>query len=466
MNAFLSRRIAETQRLRKPAQQLAELKSEGDKFQKRKTELSDACKKLQSDLDRYQQVRFAAATPLGVAAGRAGPAVAGRNGHPQDRRRPRRHRAARTVPGPAVARRPGRRPGRTILAEALGPQGWQVQLPSKHSQETLAAGGPWEFEIRIEDPEAKEPEPVDPRRGRRRAGPRRESHDAQRSRKTAPAGGADGDHPGRIRLVVQPVQRAKLQAITGAYQAAVDEFDKIGPYDAANAARRNRNLTDEVRRRAKRKQELESRADAVLGHAVDPQRRIQAGGQLTELFSGHGLQVLHEEPAVKGDETKLPRSLAGAIDRLDKDRGRKTQETAQVRRLQLLGRYVDLMEAVEELAQADNPPGVPIRLTMAEADADAEGTVVDPLGLDANGRGRESRTRKRKRRKRKAGRRKEKPDAEGKKLPAGGRRRNGKTKSVAVRETHHALPVVGAFHAPYKEPKTLRTETDGYDDGR
>ena len=46
------------------------------------------------------------------------------------------------------------------LAEALGPQGWQVQLPSKHSQETLAAGGPWEFEIRIEEPEAKEPEPA------------------------------------------------------------------------------------------------------------------------------------------------------------------------------------------------------------------------------------------------------------------------------------------------------------------
>ena len=63
-------------------------------------------------------------------------------------------------------------------------------------------------------------------------------------------------------------ERAKLQAITGAYQAAVDEFDKIGPYDAANAARRNRNLTDEVRRWAKRKQELESRADAVLGHSV------------------------------------------------------------------------------------------------------------------------------------------------------------------------------------------------------
>ncbi len=218
-------------------------------------------------------------------------------------------------------------------------------------------------------------------------------------------------------------ERAKLQAITGAYQAAVDEFDKIGPYDAANAARRNRNLTDEVRRWAKRKQELESRADAVLGHSVDPQRRIQAGGQLTELFSGHGLLVLHEEPAVKGNETKLPRSLAGAINRLDKDRGRKTRETTQVRRLQLLGRYVDLMEAVEELAQADNPPGVPIRLAMAEADADAEGrswTLWVWMRTDAE----EKRPDAEKKMPEKKVPEKKMPNAAGKKLLAGGRRRN------------------------------------------
>ena len=93
---------------------------------------------------------------------------------------------------------------------------------------------------------------------------------------------------------------------------------------------------------------------------------------MTDLFSGHGLQVLHEEPAVKRDETKLPRSLARAIDRLGKDRGRKTPETAQIRCLQMVGRYVDLMAAVQELAQADNAPGCQVRLTMAEADAAAE----------------------------------------------------------------------------------------------
>ena len=163
LSAFLSRRIAETQRLRKPAQQLAELKSEEGKYQKRKAELSDACKKLQSDLDHYQQVRFAQqrrlASLLGVLARRS-PAetVIRKIDGDQD---------AIVLHGLCLElQSPDALAGGLAndLAEALGPQGWQVQLPSKHSQETLAAGGPWEFEIRIEDPEAKEPEPVTPPR--------------------------------------------------------------------------------------------------------------------------------------------------------------------------------------------------------------------------------------------------------------------------------------------------------------
>ena len=94
----------------------------------------------------------------------------------------------------------------------------------------------------------------------------------------------------------------------------------------ATRRRRKAALAREVGRLEKHKQELEARADAVLGQSVDSQRRIQAGQQLTDLFSRHGLQVLHEEPAVKGDENKLPRSLAGAIERLGKDRGRKTRK--------------------------------------------------------------------------------------------------------------------------------------------
>jgi hypothetical protein len=157
LNAFLSRRIAETQRLRKPAERLAELKSDADKLQKQKAELSDACKKLQNDLDHYQQVRRAQQRRLASLL-----AVLARRSPEQT--------VIRKIDGDQdeivlhglclELQSPDALAGGLAqdLADALGPQGWQVQLPSRHSREVLAVGGPWEFEIRIEDPETKEPE--------------------------------------------------------------------------------------------------------------------------------------------------------------------------------------------------------------------------------------------------------------------------------------------------------------------
>jgi hypothetical protein len=208
-------------------------------------------------------------------------------------------------------------------------------------------------------------------------------------------------------------ERAKLQAILSAHEAAVAGEPK--PFELRSETARNAALARDVARWVKQKQELEARADAALGQAVDPQWRIQAGGQLTALFSAHGLQVLHEEPAVTRTESKLPRSLAMALARLGKGRSRKTSESTQVRRLQLVGRYVDLMEAVEELAQADNPPGVPIRLAMAEADADADvrsWTLWVWMRSDAENRKPDAENRKPDAEKRK-------PDGEGKRLLAG-----------------------------------------------
>ncbi len=157
VNAYLNRRSAETARLRKPVQQLAQIKSEGDKLQKQKTELSATCKTLQDDLDHYQQVRRAQqqrlASLLGVLARRSPEqAVIRKIDGTQDEIVL--HGMCLELLSPdALAGGLAK-----DLAEALGPQGWQVQLPSKHSQEMLAAGGPWEFEIHIEDPEAKQPE--------------------------------------------------------------------------------------------------------------------------------------------------------------------------------------------------------------------------------------------------------------------------------------------------------------------
>ena len=45
----------------------------------------------------------------------------------------------------------------SALAEALGPEGWQVQPPTRQSKEMLTSGGPWEFEVRIRDAQAQMP---------------------------------------------------------------------------------------------------------------------------------------------------------------------------------------------------------------------------------------------------------------------------------------------------------------------
>jgi hypothetical protein len=120
--------------------------------------MSDACKTLQDDLDHYQQVRRAQqrrlASVLGVLARRSPAETVIRkiDGNQDEIVL---HGLCLELQSPyALAGGLA-----NDLAEAMGPQGWQVQLPSRHSQEMLTVGGPWEFEIRIEDPEAKEPEP-------------------------------------------------------------------------------------------------------------------------------------------------------------------------------------------------------------------------------------------------------------------------------------------------------------------
>lgn len=158
INAFLARRVAETARLRQPVQQLAQLKSEGDKLQKQKGELSAACQKLQDNLDHYQQARRAQqqrlACLLGVLARRSPAETVIRkiDGTQDDIVL---HGLCLDLPAPEILAGGLAKD----LRAALGPQGWQVQMPSKHAQEKLAAGGPWEFELHIADAEVKPAEP-------------------------------------------------------------------------------------------------------------------------------------------------------------------------------------------------------------------------------------------------------------------------------------------------------------------
>jgi len=78
------------------------------------------------------------------------------------------------------------------------------------------------------------------------------------------------------------------------------------------------------------------------------------------------LQIVDEGLAGNADQAKLPASVVEALGRFGKA---AAQPAAQVRRYRLAGTFGDVLAAVGELAALESPPGVPISLSMAEADA-------------------------------------------------------------------------------------------------
>ena len=202
LNAFLSRRIRETARLRTPAQQLAQLKSETDKLQKQKAELSAACKTLQDDLDHYQQARRAQqqrlASLLGVLARRS--------------------------PSQTVIRKiDGNQDGIVLhglcldlqspdalasglakdLTEALGRRAGRCSCPASTRMRCSPPAGRGNSSSASRIPGPKSRNYRTPRGRQARAGDK--NHETDRPREISPAGGARGRHPGRIRLVVQSI---------------------------------------------------------------------------------------------------------------------------------------------------------------------------------------------------------------------------------------------------------------------
>jgi hypothetical protein len=127
---------------------------------------------------------------------------------------------------------------------------------------------------------------------------------------------------------------------------------------AARLQREVEELTDQKRR-------LQAEAAEIAGNVGEPAKRITAAHELTELFRRHGLHVVEEGLAKQGTDLKLPKSVTDAIGRL----GTVSRERlGQVRCWRLAGRFADLRAAMQELAQQSAPPGIPVGLTMAEAD--------------------------------------------------------------------------------------------------
>ncbi len=158
-------------------------------------------------------------------------------------------------------------------------------------------------------------------------------------------------------------QRPKSRAVELAYQAAVSA--QPTPIAFRKEQDRKKDLDREVAELQKQKTELDAQAAVAAGREVDSRRRIENEKRLGGLLRSHGLQIVEEGLAGNAGQAKLPASVTEALGRFGKS---SAQSTAQVRRLRFAGKFIDVLAAIRELAAMETPPGVPISLSMAEAD--------------------------------------------------------------------------------------------------
>ncbi len=113
------------------------------------------------------------------------------------------------------------------------------------------------------------------------------------------------------------------------------------------------------------KRSLQSRVEETCGRLSGNRKRIRSLDALTGLFRRHGLAIVEDCPAEDGHEVKLPAAMAEATDRLLSS---SQERTGQVRCIHFVGRYMDVLAALEELAGDRSSAAVPVGLNMSEAD--------------------------------------------------------------------------------------------------
>ena len=159
VNSRSDRLTGETKKLQASAAQLTKFKSDNDKLQTKRDELKKSCDTLKDDLEHYRQVmraqRQRLVTLLTVLARRGQEDLLIRKIEGTENEVVLHGLCLETQFADNLADALA-----GALAEALGPEGWQVQPPTRQSKEMLVGGGPWEFEVRIQDTEIKVPPPA------------------------------------------------------------------------------------------------------------------------------------------------------------------------------------------------------------------------------------------------------------------------------------------------------------------
>lgn len=167
------------------------------------------------------------------------------------------------------------------------------------------------------------------------------------------------------------------------------ESEAVTPQQVWQQQTRLKRLTREVEETQAEKDRLKTEADELCGEVTANRRDIGAIDALTALFERHQLKITDERPADSGDARGMATSLEEATDRLRKaleekptasssKRRTKTYATAVARRgpsqtnadssfrqLKFYGRFIDVLHAMDELAQAESD-AIPVSITMEE----------------------------------------------------------------------------------------------------
>ena len=157
------------------------------------------------------------------------------------------------------------------------------------------------------------------------------------------------------------VQRPRLVAAQHEHREALAH--QVSPAQLARQQMEVTRWTHELEGLEKQKAALDRQAGELCGQLAAESRHLHAR-QLNDLLARHGLELLDESPTVRGAQVQLPKSLADALERLQ---AAPQAKLTQVRCLRFSGRFMQVLEAIRELAQSPSPPGIPISLTMTEA---------------------------------------------------------------------------------------------------
>jgi hypothetical protein len=119
------------------------------------------------------------------------------------------------------------------------------------------------------------------------------------------------------------------------------------------------------------------RQGAEMAGPTGPERHAHQAA-LHELLKRHHLRLIEEAPMAQRGGGKLAKSLAEALGRLGHggEAGPNAKappaSTVQVRSLRFIGRFEDVLAAIRELSLDQNPPGIPMTLSMSEASPHTE----------------------------------------------------------------------------------------------